>query len=118
MKLLDTPSKPFSHQEVRPERVTMLEGWQEQTHTLLDAVKGDALEDIITVTLVTGLRRSEILGLKWEDIDLENKYLYVRRSVGRAYKYGIVVSEPKTESGLRVIKLPNIVIDVITQQPL
>ena len=88
---------------------------EEQARTLLDAVKGDVLEGIITVTLVTGLRRGEVLGLKWEDIDLENKYLYVRRSVGRAYKYGIVVSEPKTKSGIRVIKLPNIVIDVIAE---
>jgi len=88
---------------------------EEQVRTLLDAVKGDVLEGIITVTLVTGLRRGEVLGLKWEDIDLENKYLYVRRSVGRAYKYGIIESEPKTKSGLRVIKLPNIVVDVIRE---
>lgn len=88
---------------------------EEQARTLLDAVKGDILEGIITVTLVTGLRRGEVLGLKWDDIDLENKYIYIRRSVGRAYNYGIIVSKPKSESGLRVIKLPNIVIDVIAQ---
>ncbi len=86
---------------------------EDQARNLLEAVKGDVLEGIITVTLVTGLRRGEVLGLKWEDIDLINKYLYVRRSVGRAGKYGIVVSEPKTISGLRVIKLPDIVIDVV-----
>ena len=42
---------------------------------LLDAIKGERLEAIVTVALALGLRRGEILGLRWEDIDLEKRTL-------------------------------------------
>ncbi len=48
---------------------------------LFDFFKGDELEDIIQLAALYGLRRSEILGLRWSDIDFNNKILHIRHKV-------------------------------------
>ena len=89
---------------------------EEQAKRLVEAVRGDLLlEGLITVTVTLGLRRGEVTGLKWEDVDFANKCLYIRRSVGRVGTYGIIEKEPKTKSGLRKIMLPDFLIAVLKQ---
>jgi integrase len=44
---------------------------EEQVQRLRDHLKGHPLEAILTLALVTGLRRDELLALKWQDVDLE-----------------------------------------------
>ena len=53
---------------------------------------------------MTGMRRGEALGLRWEDVDLENGRLSVRRAL-IPINSEVVVSEPKTAQGRRVIAL-------------
>ena len=55
----------------------------------------------IMTAIFTGLRASELRGLKWEDIDLKNSILHVRRRVDRFNKFG----PPKSEAGTRDIPL-------------
>lgn len=43
----------------------------EQVQTLREHLKGHHLEAIITLALVTGMRRDELLSLKWQDVDME-----------------------------------------------
>ena len=91
---------------------------EEQARKLLEAVKGDTLEGAITVALTTGMRRGELLGLKWEDIDFEGKCIYVRRSALHVGKRGVVESDPKTAMSRRKIMLPHFVIDVLKMHQL
>src|SRR5690242_17890002 len=63
----------------------------DDVHRLLDAIKGDRLEAIVTVALAVGLRRGEILGLQWKDIDLERRTLTVRARISRVQKIGLIV---------------------------
>jgi integrase len=53
----------------------------EQIKALLYAARGHPLEAFITVAMTTGLRSGELLGLQWQDIDLENQQLHVCRAV-------------------------------------
>ncbi|TAK35631.1 MAG: site-specific integrase [Chloroflexota bacterium] len=71
----------------------------------LAVAHGDRLEALFVVALTTGLRRGELLGLKWEDVDLSKGTLHVRRSAGRVYKGGVQVGEPKSASGRRQVLL-------------
>ena len=85
---------PRPHQkEIRP-----LTG--AQARALLDAVRFDPLEALYVLALTTGMRQGELLGLMWEDVDIEGRVLRVRRTMweGRA-------STPKTNSARRQIGL-------------
>jgi integrase len=72
---------------------------------------------LITLALATGMRRGELLGLRWGDIDLEKAMLHVKRTLSYiqtpsgAYVY--VETEPKTASGRRSVALPAFVIEVL-----
>ena len=59
---------------------------------------------IFFLAATTGMRRGELLALKWADIDFENAKLTVRRSYVRGYN-GYVFQEPKTAAGIRNIAL-------------
>ncbi|HET8840564.1 MAG TPA: site-specific integrase [Ktedonobacteraceae bacterium] len=52
-----------------------------QARTLLATAKGHPQEALFVLALATGMRRNELLGLKWQDIDFEKKMLYVRRAI-------------------------------------
>jgi integrase len=56
---------------------------QEQAQRLLDAVAGHRLEALYRVALSLGLRRGEVCGLRWEDIDFEQQMLRVTGSLQR-----------------------------------
>lgn len=51
--------------------------------TLLAQLEGDRLEGVFVLALSTGLRRGELLGLRWQDIDLEGRTLFVRQTLQR-----------------------------------
>ena len=59
-----------------------------------------------TLAAFTGLRRGELLGLEWKDIDWKNNLLRVVRTSEYTKEKGIYTDTPKTESSKRFIKLP------------
>jgi integrase len=106
----DTVSLPkVTQHEIQP--LTL-----EQAQKLLEAAKGHRLEGLLTVALATGMRRGEILALKWQDVNLEGKSLYVRHTVNRLTGLGYVETEPKTSKGARQVVLPEFLVDVFKQQ--
>ncbi len=88
-----TPPRPV-RKEIAP-----LTG--EQVRTLLEAARGNKLEALYILAVTTGMRQGEIIGLRWEDVDLRGGTLRVNRSV-----YEGVASPPKTTAGRRTIRLP------------
>lgn len=65
------------------------------------------LVDPITILLATGLRRSELMGLRWSDFDHEKATLTVSGKVVRVRGEGLQwIPEAKTESGHRTVALP------------
>ena len=75
-----------------------------QARTLLNAAKGDRLEALYVLAVTTGMRQGELLGLKWEDVDLASGVVRVRRTLTLA-KGGPRLTEPKTKGSRRSIKL-------------
>ncbi|MEJ7818776.1 MAG: site-specific integrase, partial [Rubrobacteraceae bacterium] len=67
----------------------------------LDTVSGDRLEALYVVAVTAGLRQGELLGLKWEDVDLEAGMLQVRRTLSEA-RSGRVFESPKSGKGRSV----------------
>jgi integrase len=83
---------------------------EEQARHLLETAKGHRLEFLLTLAIATGMREGEMLALRWSDIDMDKGVLFVRRTVKRVGKYGIVETEPKTARSRRQIALPDFVI--------
>jgi integrase len=69
----------------------------------------------IMTEMGTGLRRGELLGLKWECVDLESKKktITVRRQLVRTRHGPIFHEEPKTDAGYRTITLPDEVVTIL-----
>jgi len=72
---------------------------------LLAAADEEGYGALFTVSAHTGLRRSELLGLQWKDIDLTHGSLSVQRSLHHIPKQGYVITEPKSARGRRTIAL-------------
>jgi integrase len=63
------------------------------------------------LALVRGLRRGELLGLKWQDIDFERRSLQGSCTVSYLHRHGFVESEPKTARGGRKMSLPPFLVE-------
>ena len=87
----------------------------EQLASFLREAKESGVFELYYVELATGLRRGELLGLKWEDLDLERGDLRVRRQIARIN--GEVAEAPlKTKNAYRTLPLAKDTIDVLNQQ--
>lgn len=80
---------------------------------------GDIRLHGIVLCLYTGLRIGELLGLTWEDVDLENGIITVNKTVYRgkddAGRGCLVVDRPKTKASNRLIPLPDYVIRMLEE---
>jgi integrase len=72
---------------------------------LFDGLRDHALYPIACLALATGMRRGELLGLQWGDVDLDRAVLRVERSVEET-KAGLRMKEPKTKRSRRNIGVP------------
>ena len=83
----------------------------------LEGATGQSYENQYRFILQTGLRTGELVGLKWEDIDFENKTLTISRTMEYRYKVGEWrVGPPKSKSGYRTIPLTDEAIRILKAQ--
>ena len=83
----------------------------------LEYARGQSYEYQYRFILQTGLRTGELVALKWEDIDFQNKTLKIQRSMEYRYSVGEWrIGEPKSKSGYRTIPLTDEVIDILKRQ--
>ena len=83
-----------------------------QAAVLLHAVKGTRMFEPILLALTTGLRRGELLALRWQDIDLDGGVLSVQQSLEQT-KDGLRFKAPKTKRSRRTITLPSTTLEVL-----
>ncbi len=88
-----------------------------QLTALIEALAGTIWEVPFLLSAVTGARRSEVLGLAWEDVDLRSGTLHIRRSVQRMPgddEAGTIAFTPlKTKRARRLVQLPAFALDRI-----
>jgi integrase len=101
--LVDPPSK--DRRELRP--LT-----RDESRALLAGVRGVRLEALYVTALGTGLRQGELLGLRWQDVDLERGDLAVRHTLQRGTRS---LAEPKTERSRRTLRLPRQVVAALVE---
>jgi integrase len=74
---------------------------------VLETLRGKSLYPIVITALGTGMRRGELLALRWKDVDLDGAKLRVEQSLEQTKRAGVVVVSPKTRNGRRTITLPS-----------
>lgn len=79
----------------------------------LDASSNLTLKTAILILLFGGLRKGELLGLNWEDVDYENATIHVHRTRMFASGKGLYEDTPKTASSIRYVSLPQEVINTL-----
>jgi integrase len=75
-----------------------------ETRKLLEAADGDRLEALYVLAVHTGMRQGELLALRWQDVDMENTVVSVRRTLTRSGGR-VAFGEPKTKKSRRSIRL-------------
>lgn len=86
----------------------------ERLGAFLREAKESGVYELYYMDLATGLRRGELLGLKWEDIDLQNGVIHVRRQVARVD--GEVKELPlKTKNSYRNISISQDAVAMLTE---
>ena len=93
---------------------------EEEMLTLFDAVSGDPLELCVKIAAYYGLRRSEVLGLRWDAVDFEKKTLSISHKVIEMSVDGkfVPVGEDvlKTKSSFRTLPLIPVIEDLLLAQ--
>lgn len=82
-------------------------------------------ENLIYTAIYTGMREGELLALKWENVNLEDGYIYVDESIKRVVVFNSdkskttqdIVKDPKTKNSRRYIYIPQILIDRLKSHP-
>lgn len=78
---------------------------EDEIAKVLEAANGGPFHLSVLLAVATGMRRGELLGLRWDDVDLETGELTVARSL-QDTEDGLVLKAPKTRKGRRAILLP------------
>ncbi|MGV1010591.1 MAG: tyrosine-type recombinase/integrase, partial [Dermatophilaceae bacterium] len=99
------PYNPADHIELAPENPKRAKAWTAtECQRFLAVCADDRLIDLYHLMIVTGMRRGETVGLRWEDVDLDDEYLQVVQQItdvnGRS-----VLGTPKSRKGDRLVQL-------------
>jgi integrase len=73
---------------------------------LVERLRGHPLYMLASLALATGMRRNEMLALRWRDVDLDAGRLTIEQSLEQTRAHGIRIKAPKTRKGRRTISLP------------
>jgi integrase len=84
----------------------------EETRKLIEVARGDKLGALYMLAVHTGMRQGELLALKWQDVDLENAKLSVRRTLTMS-NGRILLCELKTKKSRRTIRLTDAAIQAL-----
>ncbi len=80
----------------------------EEVSEILKALETEPLNirTLIEIAIFTGMRRGEIVGLKWGDIDFQNQKINVKRSIYKTKEGKAQEKDPKSKYGVRTISIP------------
>lgn len=87
----------------------------EETAVLLNSLKDSQIKVAVYLAVCLGLRRGEVLGLRREDVALENGVIYIKNTRTQAGSQ-VIEKNPKTESGHRKMAIVQLLYDVLRQE--
>ncbi len=111
--ILENPTNACSLPRVEHKEMQTISA--EQLQDFLEEAKRSGVYEMYYIELSTGLRRGELLGLKWEDIDMQQGIIRVRRQISRID--GKIVEAPlKTKNSYRAVTISPQAVEVLKAQ--
>ena len=112
------PSNPMDRIESVKKEVYIPEFYtDDELIELIEVIKTQKLELPLTLGIIYGLRREEILGLTWNAIDFNNKSITIRKTVGRGKYDGVtqflIKDIPKNKSSYRTLPMFDFIADLL-----
>jgi integrase len=98
--------------EVDSEEIVII---TDDVRELITKLAGHSVYYRAIVALFTGVRRGELLALRWRNTDLDGKIIRIREALEETKAHGIRFKRAKTKSGQRDITLPDIVVDALRE---
>lgn len=90
---------------------------EDETKEMLYSLQSEPLtyRTMIMLLIYTGMRRGELFGLEWKDIDFENGYLNIVRTSQYIGNKTLITKEPKTKSSRRCMKISQSLVDLLKE---
>jgi integrase len=108
------PTNPADAVEApRPAEKEMQPIDEEQAASLIESAKNTEMYIPILMGLCTGMRRGELLAVRWSDLDFENARLTVNQSLAQTREGGLFFKSPKNKSSRRTIALPDVLMSAL-----
>ncbi|MBD1371958.1 site-specific integrase [Hazenella sp. IB182357] len=106
------PSKAVTPPKPQKKQMNVLT--KEQIHLLLEASKGKWYHAPIFIAINTGMRRGEIMGIRWQDIDFEKRIICISQTLQRIKGKGLTFRHTaKTDGSRRSLAVSNSIIDLL-----
>jgi len=99
----------------KPEKKDIQTLTVEETQQFIGKAKSSTIYLPVLLAVTTGIRLGEVCGLRWMDIDLDNKRLSIRQVMCESRRYGVIIKEPKTKNSKRSITLPKTTVEALRQ---
>ena len=94
-----------SVQPPRPQRYEIAAMGPDEVKRLLAAADETRYGDLIHLAALSGLRQGELMGLRWQDVDLEAGILHIRQTCQWLPRQGFIFRQPKTYRSARPVAL-------------
>lgn len=102
----DNPAKRVDPPKVQKTQIDFLD--DEQAGIFMQALEDEPLENRVMfyILILTGMRRGELMGLEWPDIDFDKSTIYIQRTSQYSPQVGIFTDTTKTEQSKRILSIP------------
>ena len=88
----------------------------EHLKSYLDAADAQGVLPMFYLELVSGLRKGELVALLWDDLDIQNRTIFVSKQYIKNPSGTLTLSRPKTETSVRRVSIPQAAIDLLIQE--
>ena len=88
----------------------------EDLKAYLDAAERRNALAMFYLELVSGIRKGELVALRWEDLDIEQRTISVSKQATKDEAGNLVVTRPKTEHSIRQISIPQEAVDLLVRE--
>ena len=100
----------------KPQKIEMQILPSEDIHAYLEAAKARDLLPMFYLELVSGLRKDELVALRWDDLDIQSKTISVSKQYIRNPDGSLELTRPKTENSVRLVSILQTAVDLLIQE--